>query len=69
MNITVEEWNAMSEQQQEEYIEQNNTQIAYTHDISDTLQKGWGNLSDNGFWEFTCKSIKNEQLWSLSNNI
>jgi len=56
-DISVEEWNSMSPVQQEEYILTNNIKVVYTHDISDTLSKGFGRLDQWGFWEYQCKNI------------
>ena len=38
-NISVEEWNLMSPEQQEEYITTNNIKVKYSTDISDTLSR------------------------------
>ena len=54
-NITVEQWNSMTPEEQEDYIKANNIKICYTHDICDMLQRGFGQMDFNGFWEYTCK--------------
>ena len=54
-SISVEEWNSMSLDQQEEYIRNNNIKVTYTHDISDTLSRGFGEMDQFGFWEYQCK--------------
>jgi len=51
-NISVEEWNLMSPEQQEEYITTNNIKVKYSTDISDTLSRGFGYLDNWGFWEY-----------------
>ena len=56
VEITVNEWDRLSAQEQAEYIKLNDIIIGYTHDISDTLRLGFGNLDNNGFWEYDCKS-------------
>lgn len=56
-NISVEQWDSMTEEEQEEYIKLNYIKVCYTHDISDTLQRGFGNMHDMGYWEYTCKKI------------
>ena len=33
----------------------NNPACACTTSIADTLEHGWGELSDYGFWEFPCE--------------
>jgi hypothetical protein len=56
-DITVEQWDAMTIEEQEKYIKANNIKVCFTHDISDTLQRGFGQMDFNGFWEYTCKQI------------
>ncbi len=55
--ISVEQWNKLTPYEQEEYIKDNDINVCYTHDISDTLQRGFGKLHDMGYWEYTCKKI------------
>lgn len=56
-DITVEKWDKLTETQQEEYIKKNNIKPCYTNDISDTLRRGFGELSECGFWEYDCKKV------------
>jgi len=56
-NISVEEWNSMSSEQQEECIIINNIKVKYSTDISDTLSRGFGHLDNWGFWEYQCKYV------------
>jgi len=42
---------------QEEYIVVNDIKVVYTHDISDTLSRGFGYLDNWGFWEYQCKHV------------
>ena len=58
--VTVEEWDSMTAVQQEKYINTNKIQVCYTHDISDTLQRGFGKLDIYGFWEYQCKTTITE---------
>jgi hypothetical protein len=56
-NIEVKQWNSMQPEQQEEYIINNNIKVCYSHDISDTLTRGFGHLDQWGFWEYQCKQV------------
>ena len=56
-NISVDKWNSMLPEQQEEYITTNNIKVKYSTDISDTLSRGFGYLDEWGFWEYQCKYI------------
>jgi len=65
-DIGVKEWNSMLPEQQEEYIITNNIKVCYTHDISDTLSRGFGRLDQWGFWEYQCKQIeRNEYKYGI----
>jgi len=57
ISISVEEWDLMSPEQQEEYIIINNIKVKYSTNISDTLSRGFGRLDQWGFWEYQCKQI------------
>jgi len=48
-NITVEQWDLMTPEEQEEYIKTNIIKVEYSTDISDTLSKGFGYLDQWGF--------------------
>jgi hypothetical protein len=41
-NISVEQWDSMTIEEQENYIINNGIKAVYTHDISDTLKRGFG---------------------------
>lgn len=41
-DISVEEWDSMLPEQQEEYIINNNISVKYSTDISDALSRGFG---------------------------
>jgi hypothetical protein len=56
-DITVEQWDSKTAEEQEEYIKSNNIKVCFTHDITDTLTRGFGEMDFNGFWEYTCKQI------------
>ena len=56
-NISVEAWDSMPPEQQEDYIITNNIVIKYSTDISDTLSRGFGHLDQWGFLEYQCKHV------------
>ena len=56
-DISVEQWNLMTPEQQEKYIVEDNIKVKYSTDISDTLSRGFGHLDQWGFWEYQCKRI------------
>ena len=56
--ITVKEWDALTPEQQTNYVKQNNIQIGYAHSIADQLTKGFGKLDYFGFWEYQFKICK-----------
>jgi hypothetical protein len=56
-DISVEQWNVMNSDEQEAYIKDKNIEVHYTHDISDSLSRGFGKMDWNGFWEYQCKII------------
>ena len=60
--ITVNQWDIMNESEQEQYIKVNNIKVGFTHSIAETLERGFGDLSNNGFWEYTCKHISENLL-------
>jgi len=57
-DISVEEWNSMSPEQQDEYIIANDIKVKYSTDISDTLSRGFGYLDNWGFWEYNANMFR-----------
>ncbi len=57
MNISIEQWDAMTAEDQDNYITDNAITIGYSSSIADTLTAGFGNLDDMGFWEYQLKSV------------
>lgn len=55
--ISVKDWDALTPDGQEQYIKDNNIKVCYSTDISDSLSRGFGELSDFGCWEYSCKKV------------
>jgi hypothetical protein len=56
-NIGVEQWDLMTTEEQEYYINENKIEAHYTHNIADILTRGFGKMDFNGFWEYQCKKV------------
>jgi len=56
-NITINQWDLLTIEQQEKYIKDNNIRIKYSTDISGCLTRGFGRLDEWGFWEYQCKQV------------
>jgi hypothetical protein len=56
--ITVDKWDNMTIEEQESFILNNNISVYFSHNIADELTRGFGELSDFGFWKYQCKKCE-----------